>query len=76
MNDKEIMLNILSVLFITLIIIFTVFAAVGCSFVTITTHQSTRLVDAQDGEVSLSRGHDVDTHLEKDNIKLKIPLLK
>jgi len=76
MNQKETMLNMLSVLFITLIVAFTVFTAVGCSFITITTQQSTKLAGIKESEVSLSRGHDVDTHLEKDNINLEIPFLK
>ena len=76
MSRDEEELTYLAILVAVLLILSVVVVFAGCSFITITTHQSTRLVDAQDGEVSLSRGHDVDTHLEKDNIKFKIPLLK
>ena len=76
MDKDEEELAFLTLLVAVLVFAVIAFSMIGCSFVTITTHQSARLVKAQDGEVSLSRGHDVDTHLEKDNIKFKIPLLK
>ncbi len=76
MNRKEAILNLLSALFITLIVIFSIFTIVGCSFITITTHQLTKLVDNEKGKIALTRGSDTDITIAKDNIDIEIPLLK
>ena len=73
-NEKDILDAFIISLGVTLMIIALALTLVGCQFVSVSIHQSSKVVDTKDGETTLSRGHDIDT--EKDNTMFKIPLLK
>ena len=70
----DLLMVVAGVIGMTIFTVGIIIMLVGCQFVSVSIHQSSKVVDTKDGETTLSRGHDIDT--EKDNTMFKIPLLK
>ena len=76
MPSKEFITDAVLILIMALLSVGTIVILNSCSFVSLNVHQSARQVENQDGETTLSRGHDVSTEEERNALDLDIKGLK